>query len=273
MSSDSNLVHTYFAKLGFEPEIADIYLALQAYGPQSVMQLARNAKVERTRLYRVIDLLAEANLVEIEVHYKRRIYKAAPIANVQILLSKREQELKDLQDGFENLQRHVEHTSLDSPSTRVQFYKGSDGLKQMFWNETKSRTENLSILFENMQSKTNMAFFERWTARCNEQGIDFRSLVGDHFIQTQKDWYAVHSNEKLQRWEGRYVPGNVFQITHSTVTYNDVVAYYNWRDGEIFGVEIYNQEIADAQRQVFEMLWKQGTPLSDHGLTNDQNLH
>jgi hypothetical protein len=52
------------------------------------------------------------------------------------------------------------------------------------------------------------------------------------------------------------------------VTYDDVVSYYNWKDGEIFGLEVYNQEIANAQRHLFEMLWQQGQPIPDHGETN-----
>lgn len=53
------------------------------------------------------------------------------------------------------------------------------------------------------------------------------------------------------------------------VTYDNVVAYYNWKDGEIFGIEVYNQEIATAQRNFFEMLWRQGLPIPDHGESSE----
>ncbi|HLZ15282.1 MAG TPA: helix-turn-helix domain-containing protein [Candidatus Saccharimonadales bacterium] len=254
-------MHQYFAKLGIDPEIADVYLALHAYGPQSLMQLARNARLERTRLYRLLDSLSEYGLIEIETLYKRKLYKAAPLSNLQILLTKREQELRDLQQELHTLQAGYESQSWHSPLTHVQFYRGTEGVKQMFWNETKGKTENLSILYENMQGKTNLAFFERWVERCNAQGVPFRSIIGDHFLATQEQWYGRHSNERLQQWEGRYIPSDIFAIHHSTVTYDDVVAYYNWKDGEIFGVEVYNQEIAAAQRQFFELLWKQGSPV------------
>jgi hypothetical protein len=41
--------------------------------------------------------------------------------------------------------------------------------------------------------------------------------------------------------------------------------YFNWKDGEIFGFEVYNQEIADAQRHIFEMLWQRGVSVPGHG--------
>jgi len=265
MPNDIEPMHQYFAKLGLEREIADIYLVLQAYGPQSLLQLARNTKLERTRLYRLLDTLTSNHLLEIETHYKRKLYKAAPISNLQILITEREQEIRDLHAGLSELQSRYQTASDHSPLTHVQFYRGNDGVKQMYWNQTKAQSESLSILYENMQGRTNLAFFERWVERCNARDMKFRSIVGDHFLQTQQTWYTKHNNEKLAHWEGRYLPDSAFAITHSSVTYDDVVAYYNWKDGEIFGLEIYNQEIADSQRQLFEMLWAQGQSIAGHG--------
>ena len=267
MASNSSVVHAYFAKLGLEPELADVYLALHAHGPQSLLQLARNAKVERTRLYRLLDALIDSQLLEIETHYKRKMYKAAPLNNLQVVLSRKEQELQDLQADLQLLQATFQTQPAAGAQTRIQLYRGPEGMKQMFWNQTKTQTENLSVLFENMQNRTNLAFFERWVKQCNQQQLRFRSLVSDHFLLTQQNWYQEHDNEKLQHWKGRHIPNNIFPITHSTVTYNDVVAYYNWQGGEIFGIEIYNQEIADAQRHVFEMLWRQSSPIKGHGET------
>lgn len=265
MSSDSDSMRNYFAKLGIEPEIADIYLALRAFGPQSLLQLARNSKIERTKLYRLIDTCKEYHLIEIQEEYKRKTYKAAPISNLQIVLTQKEQELSDLEKELLELQEEYKSTASESPLTHVQFFRGAEGVKQMYWNQTKAQTESLSILFENMQNRTNLAFFERWVQRCNEREMYSRSIVSDHFLSTQRDWYQTNTNEKLKHWEGRYLPDKVLPITHSMVTYDDVVAYYNWKDGEVFGLEIHNQEIADTQRNLFEMLWKQGKPIPGHG--------
>ncbi|HWZ66070.1 MAG TPA: helix-turn-helix domain-containing protein [Patescibacteria group bacterium] len=265
MTNDISPMHEYFAKLGLEPEIAEIYLALNAYGTQSLLQLARNSKVERTRLYRLIDTLVDCHLIEIETQYKRKLYKAAPISNLQVLLSRKEQELRDLRLDLHHLQSNFQQNSISSPLTHVQFYKGEEGVKQMYWNQTKAQSESFSLLYENMQNKTNLAFFERWVERCNKRDLKFRSIVGTHFLTTQKDWYTDHDNEKLKFWEGRYIKSDIYSITHSMVTYDDVVAYYNWRDGEAFGIEVYNREIADSQRQFFEILWQKSVPIPGHG--------
>lgn len=261
MHNDISPMHEYFAKLGLEPGVADAYIALDTYGPQSLLQLARNANIERTRLYRLLDTLTESQLVEIDVEYKRKIYKAAPLSNLQILLTKKEQEVQQLHQDLSVLQAAHPGKSHHSPTTHVQFYRGVEGVKQMFWNETKAKSEALSILYENMQGRTNAAFFDRWVARCNETNRRFRSVVGDHFLESQRTWYERHDNQRLQHWEGKYIAPSIFPIKHSMVTYDDVVAYFNWKDGEIFGVEVHNAEIAATQRQFFEMLWQQAQPL------------
>lgn len=262
MPKDTDALRDYFQKLGLAPEIADLYLTLHAYGPQTITGLARLANIERTRVYRLLDHLTSTNLVETETQYKRVILHAAPIMNLQILLSKREQEVRNLQDELHHLHRKINNLP-HNHLTRVQFYRGDDGNKQMFWNQTKAQGETVAILFETMQTKTNLAFFERWVRKCNERGQTFRGLVGDHFMESLQTWYSAHSNERLEHWESRYLPPEVFPITHSTVTYDGVVGYYNWRGGEIFGVELYNQEIAEAQRHTFEMLWQKALPITD----------
>lgn len=263
MSSDTQAIRAYFFKLGLASEIADIYLALYAYGPQTISELARNSGVERTRIYRLMDDLRSSSLVEVEIKYKRNVFHAAPITNLQTLIAKKEQEVRELQTELHDIHRKLSVNHLHSAATRIQTYQGAEGLRQMYWNETRATTENLAILYETMQVRTGLSFFERWVRACNEKEIQFRGIISDHFISTLQAWYSEYSNERLADWTPRYVPEGLFPINHSTVIYNDVTAYYNWKDGEVFGMEIRNQEIADAQRQLFEMLWQQALPVDD----------
>ncbi len=268
MDQEAELIKNYFQKLGLEPEIADLYIALYHRGAQTISELSRSAGVERTRIYRLMDHLKQSGLVEVEVQYKRSIFRAAPIGNLRILVSRKEQELRGLQDELTAIEQTLARQSMSSASTRVQFYEGPDGLRQMYWNQSKARTEAVAILYENMQTRANAAFFDRWVRRMNERQVHTRGLIGDHFIRSQQTWYSKRQNERLQHWESRYLPESVYPITYGMVVYDDVVAYQNWRDDEAFGIEIYNQQIADGQRRLFELLWERARPVDDlKGLT------
>lgn len=247
----------YFLKLDLTPDIADLYLALYTKGPQSISDLSRNSGIERTRIYRMLEELQENALVEVESHYKRKLLKAVPPSNLQLLFSKKEQQLVELQNYLPTLERMLSKDLTQTVATKIQFYHGADGAKQLLWNETRATTEIEAILYENIQIKTGEKFFDRWVNRCNERKLNFRGIVSDSFLKSQADWYSTHINERLKKWTPRYIQDNVFPISHTTVIYDNVVAYYNWQDNEIFGIEIYNQEIADSQRNIFELLWDQ----------------
>jgi DNA-binding MarR family transcriptional regulator len=257
MNIDHRALSAYFEKLGFSAEIAAIYLALYIHGPQTISQLSRRSKVERTRIYRLIHELETSHLVETELRHKHRIFHATPINNLQITISKKEHELEQLQTELKALSRVLTQPTPSSTTAPVQFYQGLEGAKQMFWNQTKARTEMLSILHVPLQNKVEQSFFNRWSHTMNERGIPHRSIVNDGFLIKLKEWHGNNQHEKIEKWEGRIVSEEVFSIAHSTHIYDDVTAYYNWESEEMFGVAIRNLDIANTQRQFFEILWQQ----------------
>jgi DNA-binding MarR family transcriptional regulator len=263
MSKNATAIRSYFEKLGFDSKIADIYVALQEHGPQSISELSRSSGVDRIQIYRMLDDLKASSLVKVETRYKRSIIHAEPANNIQLLISRKEQELAGIKDGYTDFITQLSAQSMQSKATKVQFYEGMDGLRQMLWDQTRYTGENLSILYDNSQHKTGKNFFERWVQSCNEQDIQFRGIIGDNFIKTQKDWYSEHSNERLKNWESRYAPEDVFPISYSIITYADKVLHFNWNDERIFGIEIENPDIARVQRQFFNMLWGQLSSVND----------
>ena len=68
-----------------------------------------------------------------------------------------------------------------------------------------------------------------------------------------KEKYLKHP---LSIWRTRIIDPKILKITQETFIYNDVFAIVQWGPKEIFGVEIYNQQVADQERAVFNVLWK-----------------
>jgi sugar-specific transcriptional regulator TrmB len=261
MLTDTGAVRTYFAKLGLENEIADLYLALHTHGPQSISELSRTSGVERTRIYRLIDRLMETNLIEVESHYKRGIIKAAPIANLHILINEREKELQGLQDELGLIEQLLARNSLSSPASRVQFYHGPQGIRQMLWNRVNAKTEVVGYSYRILDEITGRAFMERWVGAVEEKGQKARILLNDEFA---KSWKENKPKVMVQRRIGgmqyHWIDEKHLKITHGCAIYDNIVAYTNWKDTDVFGVEIYNQQIADTQRQLFEQLWPLSKP-------------
>lgn len=256
MLPQDNAIRMYFAKLGLEPEIADLYLSLHTNGAQSISELSRSSKVERTRIYRLIVKLMESNLIELESGHKRGIIKAAPIANVKILISQKEQELQSLRDDLELVETTLARNSLSSPAVKVQFYHGPEGLRQMQWNQTRAKLELLVIQHEPINATLGDAFTLAWADKINSNEQKVRMLHNARFKKLNEEWYkSKNIPELIKNIEAKLLNNEDFEITHNTVIYDDIIAYVIWKDDEIFGIETHNKYIADSQRQVFEILW------------------
>lgn len=252
MATDVRAIRTYFSKLGLDNEIADIYLALHSYGPQSISQLSRNARVERTRIYRLIDQLMDSNLIEVESHNTRGIIKAAPIANLHILIAQKEQELKSLQDELSLIEQVLARNSLSSPIGRVQVYEGAEATKQIWHNVAAATTEVLAILYKDLSEAMDADFHRRWVESVNQHEIRFRIIYDEGLHRTpQMPTDTVYP----RTWEPRHVAKDTFPVTHTSIIYNDVIASFFWQGNQVFGMEVYNSEAANAQRAYFELLW------------------
>jgi sugar-specific transcriptional regulator TrmB len=257
MLTDTTAIRNYFAKLGFETEVADIYLALHAHGPQNISELSRNSGVERTRIYRLIDTLMDSGLVEVESHFKRGVIKAAPITNLNLLIGRKEQELKSLQDELGLIEQVLARNSLSNPAARIQFYRGPEGIRQMQLNLLHSKSAIIqSIMHRPIHDVTGGAFYKSWTEKWDQEGRERRILHNKHFIKLNDQWNAKNQDIEPNNYETRTI-SPASPVKFDTDIYDDIVAYYNWHEGEVFGFEVYNKDIADFQRVSFDMLWAQ----------------
>ncbi len=264
MLIDPDVIRQYFAKLGLEPEIADIYLALHLHGPQIISELSRTSRIERTRIYRLIDKLLASNLIEVENHHKRGIVKAAPITNLHILIKQKEQEVKTLYDELGLIEQLIARNSLSDPTTRVQLYYGNNGLHQMCWNQLNAKTELLLFMDQPLNSTLGKSFTISWTENANQKNLRFRIIKSPHFQEIIEHWLKRNNvTQKLvANYESRIIDPETFSITSNMTIWDNVVSYYTWKADNVFGIEIYNEGIAKIQRQLFNLVWVQAQPTS-----------
>lgn len=260
MEPTTTAIRDYFAKLGFSAEIADIYLALHSHGPQTLSQLARSSGVERTRIYRLMDELITSNLVETEAEYKRGVIKAAPIANLHILINDKEREVAALKEELGLIEQVLGRNQLSSPTTRVQVYRGPEGIRQMIWNILRSTTPIYGYHFHILDEYIGRPFMSRWSDEFAERRLHCNLLVSDDYVQSWKSYVSERGGSRIRGIQYNYLSPDLFPITHSSNVYNDVTAYFNWQGGDVFGIELYNQQVADAQRVLMRGLWEQSAP-------------
>ena len=252
----------YFKKLGLEDDQSVVLTQLYIRSPRSVVQLARKLKWGRNRIYRILDELILLQLVsKVETSYGSK-YEPTGFQTLERLVKQKEQELQEAHQGLENLLQTIPYMqNAQKVASKVIHYKGIEGLKQVNWNLTKTkgiyRVYEVSRLSQFLDEKFAESLRLEWLRR----GIYSRDLTNDTQID---DWSNV--TEFVQKYsQYRYIDPKILKIKTEMYIYNNVVTILQYDTiksdpNSIFCVEIYNQALADFQKQIYDILWEQAKP-------------
>jgi sugar-specific transcriptional regulator TrmB len=252
------VLREYLSILGYDEVTCRIYEVLVQRGPSHISDVARRAEVERTKIYRLMKPLEESGLVEVGLEHKRRLLKATDVSNLLRVIRDREEELRRLREGFTSLERAVAEWQKFKP-TRVQFYQGSSGIRQMMLHELDARTELLWISHSDFEAVVGTTWFAGWARDLADRGQTGRHLYSDSFVESL-EWRDKQWFENVAHVQEAYISAEHLNVTCSIGIHNDVVSFCNWQNGEVFGVEIINQQVAEMQRSLFESAWAHATP-------------
>ena len=251
----NNKLKTFLIKLGLDNQESDIFASLCRLGPATVFQLAKESKINRTTLYRRIEEIQQKGLLETIVEEKRLLVKTVDFAQLENLVLQKADEAEFLQKNIPIIKSLLNSEyGMVQPGTKVLFYKGQEGIRQMVWHTLRAKSEIVGFTFRDLTEAVGLKFASRWHEEFLLRGLRMRDIIGDEYLNNQKTAFA-YSQEVFQ---SRYLPSSILSIDHQTDIYDDVVAFYNWHEGEVFGVEIQNDKVASMQRQIFEILWGMG---------------
>ncbi|MBU0975754.1 MAG: helix-turn-helix domain-containing protein [Patescibacteria group bacterium] len=250
-------VREFLMDLGLDEFEAEIYLALVQKGILTTLELSREIGIDRSKVYRRLERMRDMGVVEEVIDEHRKQSKAVAIDRLEFLLERKMQIVNKLKKDFGEVSLYLTgKLGLNEPETKVLFYRGKDGIKQMAWNVLRASKEVVGYSYRPLAELVGFDFMKRWVNEFAKRRLMFRDLYSDEYLKTdQKGSATTYSPEHFQ---GRYIPSKILRIDHQYDIYNDVMGLYNWHEGEVFGVEIYNKKIAQFQKQLFEIVWKMG---------------
>lgn len=246
----------FLKKLGFLPEESTVFECLVKSGSLTALELARKSKVNRTRVYRVLEDLKKKGLVEEVVDEYRKKARAVGVERLEYLVREQENTARSVRELFPDISKLLEgQKKLEQPGTKVLFYRGREGVKQQVWNTLRADKEVVGYTYRSLSELVGKKFMEEWKTEFVLRKLLFRDVYSDEYTKSVEKTGV--DNYPKSHFRSRYISSTVLNITHQSDIYNEVVSYYNWFEGEVFGVEIYNSKIASLQKQLFEIVWKQ----------------
>lgn len=241
--------------LGLTSKHGLVWIALARVETGTPLALARTTKLNRTSIYRYLEDLRSVGLVDvIMAGAKKSLYRAVDAEKMELVIVRQETSLSQLRANIPLLARELKREPRGTES-EVVYYRGVQGLKQLLWNVVASGKEYMGLGYENWNTSVGKRFAEKLRAKNVETGAKSRELLNDDGSEPA---YTDLKMSYQQVYRHRVIDKAILEIKHDTYIYGDVFAYYYHYQGEYFGVEIHNMQIARTERQIFEILWKMG---------------
>jgi len=247
----NNKLVKIFKQIGLTDKHARVYESLITKVNVTPLALARETKINRTSLYRYLEELREKGLAELVLGDKSNKYSANPKGLSQYLVSE-ESRVENLKRTIPSLVAELRKQEVAGGS-EIKYYQGVEGLKQMLWNVVASGKEYSGLGYQDWNTSVGKSFAEKLRLKNLETGVTSREITNEvsldfDYTEVGKTYENIYSH--------RAIDPKILEIKHDTYIYGDVFAYYYHYEGEYFGVEIHNREIARTERQMFEILWR-----------------
>lgn len=255
MKSVDNVLK-FLTQLGLSFYESKVFLSLVENGDMTILQISKESKYNRTGVYRIVDKLKELGLVEEINHANKKLIRPASIHKIELIVKDHESKAMMLKNLLPEISLIFEQTkAVSQPGTKVEFYKGSEGIKQILMNTLKAKGEIKSFLFKEFSDTVGIDFESKWKLEFYLKKLSMREIVSDSYMYSKKK-IEIDKNKDNKALQVKYTSPGVLNINHTVIMYNDVIATIYWVDNEAFGTEVYNEKLTDLQKQFFEIVWK-----------------
>ncbi|MGI8419830.1 MAG: TrmB family transcriptional regulator [Candidatus Levyibacteriota bacterium] len=226
---------------------ARIYLHLLNKQPKTILEISKELSLPRTSIYDNTLKLAEKGLIQKIVKYKSQKLQAYPLSILQELIEKEREKINSLQKNLISLEESLRQTTMPPLATEVRYYQGREGFSQMMWNALSAEKETIGYSVFGRTEVVGDSFVNRW-----QEELTRKNIV-DRVITTGEDYKATQSFVYPQRdkyQQIRFAKKGTLHISGDTTIYNNIFAVAYWKQGEVVGVEIENEELVKTQKSI-----------------------
>jgi len=254
MSEQTDNLLSLLEPFGLTREESKIYLDLLEKKVSTALSLSRSSHIGRTKVYRILDKLIEKKLVVQQLDSGGFKFMANDPKQLSLLLVKKESELVSLQKTLPQVVEMLQ-SKVDSgkSGSKILYYRGHEGLSQVNWNLLRAQKELLSYEVSTANAYLPQVEAEKLRQSLVDKKIITRTLTNNTHQQPFTEIVELVKNW----WELRHISPKILQIQADIFIYNDIYAVCNYLDsGDVFCFEIYNQNMAQMQKEIFRNLWQ-----------------
>jgi HTH-type transcriptional regulator, sugar sensing transcriptional regulator len=243
--------------LGLSNKEARVYLACLRIGPSSVQSIAEESGIKRVTTYVILESLVGLGLMSQTTKGKKTYFIAEDPLNLERLIDRRQQELKEQKQNFNKILPELHGLKLqpkDSPT--VKFYDSSDGIKTIlnsFLEHAKRPEIDTVYGFSNLDLV--LSFFPEFRAA---MANPWRSKAGVHsqFLYTSKQGPIMKETDEIRNRESRWLPPDKFPIAGDFTIVGSNVLMLSLGASHPIGITFDSEELAEGLRVMFLAAWE-----------------
>jgi sugar-specific transcriptional regulator TrmB len=236
--------------IGLDEKEAQLYLVGLSLGSAPASEYAKLSKLNRITSYNALEEMVQKGMFTMERKMRSKWY--APVAPEYLSIEARK--------NAESLERVLpELRSLQGAKHRsphVRFFEGWEGVRKVYEDTLMASGELLNFANSAVVRSFWPGYDEEYVAARVKRGIHLRGIAPDDAAGRK-----VHGEDRQRLREIRLVPAKDFDFQNEINVYDHKVAICSFDSGlrgnaDMFGVIIESKEVAETQRQIFEMAWR-----------------
>jgi sugar-specific transcriptional regulator TrmB len=244
-----DIVHV-LESIGLDQKQSQLYIAGLQLGTAPASDYAKMTGINRITSYNLLEEMVHKGYFTVVRKVRAKWY--APVAPEYVALEARKN-AEALERVLPEL-RSLQGAKYRKP--RVRFFEGWEGVRHVYEDSLTAETDLLNFANSAVIRKFWPLYDAEYVDERVKRGIRLRGISPDD--QTGK---RVHGEDKEKLREIRLVPARDFDFTNEINIYDHKVAICSFDSGvrgdkDMFGVIIESKEVAETQRQIFEMAWR-----------------
>ncbi len=252
MSNQTDRLVSLLEPFGLSTDESRVYLSLLEKSALTALQISRDLHIGRTKVYRVLDKLEDLGLAIEKKGDRGARFEATTPKQLELLIKKKEGEVGKLKESLPVVLEELSSVEVSGDETsKVLYYEGQEGLEQVTWNSLKAEDELRIFEIKDMSAFLDYGFTEKVREEFVWRDVHVRELTN----QKELDSWTNVQEFVDKYWQCRYIDPKELEMRFELLVYNDVYTMYSFEGRDIFCVEIYNQNLAQMQKQLFDFMW------------------
>ncbi len=241
-----DIIHVLQA-VGLDAKQSQLYVAGLQLGTAPASEYAKATGVNRITSYNALEEMVHKGYFTVIRKVRAKWY--APVAPEYLALEARK--------NAESLERMLpELRSLQGAKyrkPRVRFFEGWEGVRHVYEDTLTAESELLNFANSAVVRTFWPLYDTEYVDERVRRGIVLRGIAPDDAIGRR-----VHGEDTNKLREIRLVPAADFDFKNEIKIYDNKVAIISFakEPQRMFGVIIESKEVAETQRQIFEMAWR-----------------